>query len=715
MRTPSRGSLRPRRLQDERGGGRFANALAGGLGSRTGLLIAVVLLLAVVAVAGLWTTRVVDEALHDSHASQLRTILEADATALQIWVRNELRAARLQGEDASLVSAVQELRKTLRREEDPRAVLEASPVALRLEQELDRLRGASRSEWCAVIDPNGLVLAASGGDEGGRRMTAHGMTALADAWKGRTYIERPSRVESPFEGGRAVPRDTPASPLEQRLIAFTPVREPDGEAIAVLALAVPLVEFSEILSVARFGQTGETYAVDGQGVMVSQSRYESELRAAGVLPDLDQPGVFYGVPVRDPGVDVLEKGLPSQPPDSLPLTRGAAGAVAGETGSDLDGYRGYRGVEVIGAWTWLPDLELGLVTEVDASEAFAVLRPLRAVHATLVTLLAAFALVLLGSTHAIRFLARRIEHERRLGQYTLEGKLGEGAMGTVYRASHAMLRRPTALKMLRPDAMNEESLARFEREVQLMSQLHHPNTVQIYDYGRTPEGVFYYVMEYLRGLTLADILDIEGKLPAARVIFILQRLAAVLEEAHGIGLIHRDIKPLNILLCRAGIQADIVKLLDFGLVKDVRTQDEIELTSPELVGGTPPYIAPERLRDPRSGDPRCDLYSLGGVAYNLLSGKPVFEGSSAMEICYKVLQQDPVPVSDLVPEAPPELAELVMQCLEREPDDRPDGAGEIIERLEALSLHHRWGMTEAREWWKVNDDIIQARSTPRPV
>ncbi|MDJ0851851.1 MAG: serine/threonine protein kinase [Myxococcota bacterium] len=693
----------------------MADALAGSLGSRTGIVIALLLLITVVMVAGLWTTRVVDEALHESYATQLGTILEADAKALKIWIRNELRAARLQGEDAALVTAVQELRKALLREDDPGAALEASPVARRLEQELDRLRAASGHEWCAVVDRNGLILAASGGDEGGRRMTASGMAVLADAWTGRTYIERPSRVENAFEGGRPVPRDAVANPLEQRLIAFTPVQEPEGEAIAVLALSVPFAEFSEILSVARFGQTGETYAVDGRGLMVSHSRHESELREAGILPHSERPGVFYGIPVRDPGVDVLKEGLPSQPFDSLPLTRGAAGAVAGETGRDLDGYRDYRGVEVIGAWTWLSDLDLGMVTEVDANEAFAVLRPLRLAHATLVALLAAFALVLLGSTYSIRFLSRRIEHERLLGQYTLEGKIGEGAMGAVYRARHAMLRRPTALKMLRPDAMNEENLVRFEREVQLMSQLHHPNTVQIYDYGRTPEGVFYYVMEYLRGLTLADIIDIEGRLPAARVVFILQRLAAVLEEAHGIGLIHRDIKPLNILLCRAGNQADIVKLLDFGLVKDVRTRDEMELTSPELVGGTPPYIAPERLRDPRSADPRCDLYSLGGVAYNLLSGKPVFDGSSPMEICYKVLQEDPVPVSDLVPGVPPELADLVMQCLEREPDDRPGGAGEIIGRLEELSLHHRWGMAEARAWWKQNDDVIEARSAPHSV
>ncbi len=679
------------------------------------MLVALVLLLAIVMVAGLWTTRVVDEALQESYAIQLETILEADAKALEIWVRNELLAARLQGEDAALVGAVQELRNSLGQAGDPRAVLEESAVARRLERELDRLRAAAGHEWCAVIDPSGLILAASGGDEGGRRMTPSGMAVLADAWTGRTYIERPSRVENAFEGARAVPRDTVANPLEQRLIAFTPVREPEGEAVAVLALSVPFAEFSEILSVARFGKSGETYAVDARGLMVSHSRHESELRKAGVLPDTVQPGVFYGIPVRDPGVDVRATGLPSRPSDSLPLTRGAAGAVAGETGRDLDGYRDYRGVEVIGAWTWLPDLDLGMVTEVDADEAFAVLRPLRVTHATLVALLAALALVLLGSTYSIRFLTRRIEHERQLGQYTLEGKLGEGAMGTVYRARHAMLRRPTALKMLRPDAMNEENLARFEREVQLMSQLHHPNTVQVYDYGRTPEGVFYYVMEYLRGLTLADVIDIEGRLPASRVIFILQRLAAVLEEAHGIGLIHRDIKPLNILLCRAGIQADIVKLLDFGLVKDVREQDEVGLTSPELVGGTPPYIAPERLRDPRSVDPRCDLYSLGGVAYNLLSGKPVFEGSSAMEICYKVVQEEPVPLAKLEPGVPAELAELVMQCLEREPEDRPDGAGEIIARLERLSLHHRWGTTEARAWWKLNEDVIEARSTPRPV
>ena len=439
---------------------------------------------------------------------------------------------------------------------------------------------------------------------------------------------------------------------------------------------------------------------------------ETSLRAVGMIPQREALDVFYSLPVRDPGVDVRVEGVPDVPIAALPLTRSAASVVAGQAGIDLEGYRDYRGVEVIGAWKWLEDLGVGLVTEVDAGEAFAVLRPLRVSHGVLLGVLGAFTLILLLSVASIRLLALRV---RQLGEYTLEASIGEGSVGAVYLARHALLRRPTALKMLRPEAMSPDNLERFEREVQLMSRLRHPNTVQVYDYGRTPEGLFYYAMEYVDGLTLADLIQLEGSLPPARAIFIFQEIAKALEEAHSIGLVHRDLKPLNVMLCASGIGADLVKVLDFGLVKEIGTPEELQLTSPEIVGGTPPYIAPERLRDPRHLDPRSDLYSLGGLIYNLVSGKPVFEGASAMEVCTQVLEQDPPPLAEIAPGVPAGLADLVMQCLARDPEARPRDAREILDRLDALAVDSHWGTAEARAWWEANAERIRQRSTPRPI
>jgi tRNA A-37 threonylcarbamoyl transferase component Bud32 len=211
-----------------------------------------------------------------------------------------------------------------------------------------------------------------------------------------------------------------------------------------------------------------------------------------------------------------------------------------------------------------------------------------------------------GFSQTVHGLRKTVRNITKLGQYTLEQKLGEGGMGVVYRASHAMLRRPTAVKLLLPDRTDKAALARFEREVRRTAMLTHPNTVTVYDYGRTTDGVFYYAMELLEGLTLEQIVEIDGPQPAERVIHLLDQAAASLAEAHDAGLIHRDVKPSNILVVDRGGIADLVKVLDFGLVKDVRpgasSEDtaSVALTQEKAITGTPLYMAPESLTSTRS-------------------------------------------------------------------------------------------------------------------
>ncbi len=217
-------------------------------------------------------------------------------------------------------------------------------------------------------------------------------------------------------------------------------------------------------------------------------------------------------------------------------------------------------------------------------------------------------------------LRREVREARQLGQYLLEEKLGEGGMGVVYRARHAMLRRPTAVKLLPADKSSESTIARFEREVRLTARLAHPNTVTVYDYGRTPEGVFYYAMELLEGANLREVVDVEGPLPPARVLHVLEQVAASLVEAHGIGLIHRDIKPANILLCEIAGAPDVAKVVDFGLVKEVERGGDASLTTAGTLTGTPLYMAPEAITAPETLDARSDLYALGAVGYFLLVG-----------------------------------------------------------------------------------------------
>ena len=304
-------------------------------------------------------------------------------------------------------------------------------------------------------------------------------------------------------------------------------------------------------------------------------------------------------------------------------------------------------------------------------------------------------------SHVIYGLREEIQKARRLGQYTLEEKLGEGGMGSVYRARHAMLRRPTAIKLLPPKKAGEAALARFEREVQLTASLSHPNTVSVFDYGRTPDGIFYYAMEYLEGTDLDALVRGDGPQPPARVAQVLRQVASALVEAHGIGLIHRDIKPENIILCERGGVPDVAKVVDFGLVRDLEPASGARLTQDNVVQGTPLYLSPEAIRAPDAVDARSDLYGLGAVGYYLVTGTHVFSGATTVEVCSHHLHSRPVPPSErLGRPVPAGLERLILACLEKDPAHRPGSAAELRDALGNLDDVGRWGEREARAWWE---------------
>lgn len=290
---------------------------------------------------------------------------------------------------------------------------------------------------------------------------------------------------------------------------------------------------------------------------------------------------------------------------------------------------------------------------------------------------------------------------RRLGQYTLENKIGAGGMGVVYRASHAMLRRPTAVKLLPPDRAGEANLVRFEREVQMTAQLSHPNTVAIYDYGRTPDGVFYYAMEYLDGINLEELVRVYGAQPGGRVVAILDQVCGALAEAHGRGLVHRDIKPANIILTERGGEPDVAKVVDFGLVKPI-SADGPSATIPgaAVLTGTPLYMSPEALMTPDSGDTRSDLYALGAVAYYLLAGRPVFDAATVVEIVGHHLHTEPILPSRRGPHpVAADLEAVVMQCLRKTPAERPANARALRDELRRCTQVEPWTGDAAANWW----------------
>jgi len=330
-------------------------------------------------------------------------------------------------------------------------------------------------------------------------------------------------------------------------------------------------------------------------------------------------------------------------------------------------------------------------------------------------LLSALLSVGIGASTTISRLRRQMQAALKLGQYTLVEKIGAGGMGSVYRARHAMLRRPTAIKLLPPGAGGEERLARFEREVQMTSQLTHPNTIAIYDYGRTETGVLYYVMEYLEGMSLGELVEEHGSVPAARAVHLLKQACGSLAEAHEAGLIHRDVKPANLMLCEQGGIYDFLKVLDFGLVKELGERDT-ELSRPGAVMGTPHYMSPEAIRSPDKVDARSDIYALGAVAYYLIAGRPVFEGANVIDIAQGHLYESPVPPSQLSTQPLPDALEaLVLRCLEKDPHARPSSAMEVLEELSRLQTDGevgRWSQAEARDWWRTHaPDRISAGAT----
>jgi eukaryotic-like serine/threonine-protein kinase len=313
---------------------------------------------------------------------------------------------------------------------------------------------------------------------------------------------------------------------------------------------------------------------------------------------------------------------------------------------------------------------------------------------------AAAATVVSRVVYGLRTEMRRV---RRLGQYTLEAKIGEGGMGVVYRAHHGMMRRPTAIKLLRPENAVAVNLKRFEREVQLTARLTHPHTITLFDYGRTPEGVFYYAMELLEGASLDKVVAVAGRLEPARVVHVLYEVAGALVEAHDIGLVHRDIKPANIILCRQGGLDDFPKVVDFGLVKDLDPGGDATLTHADVIAGTPLYIAPEAITSPHSVGPLSDLYSLGAVGYFALAGQTVFQGRTLVEVCSHHLHTPPEPPSKrLNVSLPADVEAVVMDCLQKDPSRRPTGARDLRRRLEACADFGGWTEQAAREWWAEN-------------
>ncbi len=631
-----------------------------------------------------WVRGRIERAMEAQIAGNLTTILEANTEALRAWAGSMKSLAEVLAEDNRVREAVPEL---LGHTNGPSSESTAAKLHTYLQSAVES-RGFT---GYAVLDSNLVLVASTRNQLIGLKLPPEYAPLFSTCFAGTATVTRPFPILSSLPEGTGNIR--PDLPL---MFAAAPIRSTGGQVVAALGLRIlPESDFTRILATARSGHAGETYAFDRKGLLLSQSRFEDELKRLGLLKDSPDASSVLGLELRDPLVDLRQAPSPKRRAE-LPLTRAVSEAIAGHTGVDARGYRGYRGVPVVGAWTWLPEFDLGLATELDVAEAFAPVRPIR------IGFWALFGLLTLGS--AVVYLLMRVARQAalratQLGQYAIDERIGTGGFGTVYRGHHALMRRPVAVKLLSPTA-NANSIARFEREVQLTCKLTHPNTIALYDYGHTPEGVFYYAMEYLEGLNLGELIKDFGPQPEGRVIHILRQVCASLAEAHSQGLVHRDIKPQNIFLTRRGGIPDFVKVLDFGLVKARNVEGQVELTAAHVTVGTPLYMSPEAIRNADTVDALSDLYSLGAVGYELLTGQPVFPGATVGEVLIQQLGGVPdKPSARLEKPVSPDLEEVILLCLAKTPKTRPATASVLDDMLAKCVSSTAWTRAYAEAWW----------------
>ncbi|MGQ0509441.1 MAG: serine/threonine protein kinase [Betaproteobacteria bacterium] len=598
---------------------------------------------------GWWTYRAVEGSLQEIRAVTMRSLLDAQVNALRVWVKEETGDAERVAREPGVREAVRALLAAAGGDGAHPSGYCAGSTRERLEEVLRPLLRDIGDSTFNVVLPSGRLVATRFPEYCGLNVTADRfLPQLVAVFRGESRFIRPFRDA-----------DRVAAPRQLREgAAFgwiaTPVRDDSGNVLAALGIAEPADgTWSAILAAARPGDTGDVFAFDERGERLSQGRFGGDSRL--VIPGF----------------------APSSP------ERGQ--------GESMSPFLNARGAQVIGAWRWLPDLGLGIAIEIEAAEAYAPLQYLRIAFGVVFGALVIAAAAALASWLSVLRLRGELGGQRKIGAYRLEKSIGEGGMANVYLARHDLLKRPCAVKLLKPSRASDEMIARFEREVQMASALAHPNIVEVYDYGRSSEGLFYYAMEYLDGINLGELVAKDGAVPVERALPILRQVCAGLAVAHRAGLVHRDIKPENIMVCRRGDAEDVVKILDFGLAKNTVAEHSRDLTRGLRILGTPLYMAPERLRDPADVDARADIYAFGAVAFFMLAGKRMFDSADDLGLTSKVLNEEPPLLSSVAPQPIPQALDLMVQaCLEKKRENRPQRISDVAEALEAM-------MEESRE------------------
>lgn len=652
------------------------------------LALAMVASTIVLSSIGWWTHHRVENAMRAARASALRSVLEAQANSIEVWIEDQKLSVRRLARYPPVRDGVRDL-VTIARDADARPEEYcAAPARRALVDQLNEALSGTGAVTFNIVASSGRLVASSHRAYCGLRYRVSDIERDLDpVFEGDTIFLPPGD-----ESARLV--EAPANRSLDRPLVWirTPVRDDADNIIAALGVGhYADAEFSSILAAARVGESDEVYAFSRDGVMLSTSRF--------VSPPDDPGGQSSGSsaavgPVLRPPLAAAEA--------RTQLVDAAAAATA--SGNDISGmlldpYTSYLGTPVVGGWRRLGDGGMILAIEMSADEAFAPVNALDTVFKLVFAALVIAVLVALASWFAAALIRGEVE-KNRVGPYWLGERIGKGGVGNVYRARHDLLKRPSAVKLLNPARTTDELTARFQREAQLASQLTHPNMVEIYDYGRGVDGTLYYAMEYLEGDTVGELVLRGGAMPVARAMHILRQVCAGLAEAHGRGMVHRDISVTNIMACHHGGEYDFVKILDFGLVKSIVDEQSQTITRSARILGTPQYMAPERLRDPADVDARVDIYAVGAVGFFLLSGRRMFETEDTLALTSRVLNEVPPRLSEAAEQPiPPEIDALVAACLEKDREARPKTILDVKQVFDVVAERERWSQRDAEEAW----------------
>ena len=663
------------------------------------------------AVIGGWTYHAIESRLRTTVRNEMSGVAEGVALSTELYLRDKAELALSWSRQPEIRSAVETLTEVSANSPDDPEALRSHPAVDEIALQLRRLADSEDVKF-VFWDSRLRTIASWTRDRSdvGLPVAPGGAGNLSRAFSGQTVLFGPERLADDIPG--FVPE------TQQPVVGvIVPIRSDDDRIIAAMLIrGLRWYEgLNELFREYSVASGVDCYAVSDRSVMLTASPRAVALAAGGLL-DVVPGDIAAKMRIVDPGTDDLSPQTPVQR-DVEKLTLAAADLRAWTPATPRgtvrdEPYPNYAGQSVVGTTRWLPRWGLGVIVEQSASTAFAPLRLVRNSYLLLASLLGLSSIVAAG-----RIAKKSIDEAAAvhpLSRYDVMETIGSGGMGMVYRARHRHLGRDAALKILRGDRHHPEDSLRFDREAKMASALMNPHSVTIYDYGRSPEGDAYCVMEYLRGLTLHQVVARSGMQPIGRVLSILQQCCDALGEAHHHGLCHRDIKPHNIMLSLDATMGDWVVVFDYGLAKPLETPANMFETTETIWAGTPMYMAPERFRNPSHLDPRSDLYALGAVGYTLLTGRPPYLNSEPESLFQLILNAEPINMELHREDLPPELSRLIRSMMAKDIDDRPRDAAEIAEQLDALKKLHPWSAIEAKQWWNLHGESAAESSPTTP-